>query len=282
MSGIGWADHFGLKGKGSMKQLDHLSSRDPLDHLRLLYWLLVTPQRLNTYRNRFSETDERRVGRWLASTLIWLPLVIPTLALGLDILPRGEGAFPTNFYLGCLLGLGLTWTLTGWLGNVDVADSGVDIAPLGTTGVVALSTMLAVIFCVAVGVPIGVADALPKHAAFAVMVCICIAEGVAFVVANVIAKGAGVGTWGSLESFVALGVASFAGISVTESAVDLVVNLIVFGVTFKAMLDGGESVEDGLKIGRPFWIARVIFGILVLVYVFLVWFSFLGGWRRLA
>jgi hypothetical protein len=180
------------------------------------------------------------------------------------------------------LGLGLAWTLTGWLGNVDVADGVADVALLGTTGVAVLGVVLAVIFCVAVGVPIGVADALPQHLAFVVMVGVCMAEGVAFVVADVVAKGADAGTLGSLESFVALGVASFAGISVIEGPVDLIVNLVVFGVTFKAMLDGGEGVEDGLRIGRPFWMARVILGILVLVYVFLIWFSFLGGWRVLA
>ncbi|MCP4543044.1 MAG: hypothetical protein GY832_38505 [Chloroflexi bacterium] len=265
-----------------MKQLQRLSPSNPVDHLRLLCWILVTPQRLNAYRDRFDVTDERRVGRWLSSTLIWLPLVIPTLALGLGILPRDAEAFPIGFYLGCLLALGLAWTLTGWLGNVDIADGMVDIAPLGTTGVAVLGLMLAVIFCVAVGVPIGIADALSKHTAFAVMVCVCIAEGVAFVVANVVAKGADAGILGSLESFVALGVASFAGISVTESAVDIIVNLIVFGVAFRAMLDGEESVEAGIKIGRPFWIARAGLMVLVLVYAFLFWFSFLGGWRRLA
>ena len=49
-----------------------LSPWNPLDHLRLLWWVLVTPQRLKAYRGAFGEKDERRVGRWLVSTLIWL------------------------------------------------------------------------------------------------------------------------------------------------------------------------------------------------------------------
>ncbi len=265
-----------------MKQLHRLSPRDPLDHLRLLWWTLVMPQRLNAYRDRFGQGDEQRVGRWLTSTLIWLPLAIPTLALGLDILPRAEGAFPTGFYLGCLFGLALAWTLTGWLGTIDLTESEAGIKSLGTTDVAMLGVVLAVVFGVAVGVPIGVADAMSKPTAFVVMVGVCVSEGVAFVVAHIVAQGTSTGTLGSLESFVALGVASFAGISVTEGAVDLVVNLIVFGVTFKAMLDVGDGVETSLKIGRPFWIARVTLGGLTLIYAFLVWFSFFGGWRALA
>lgn len=264
-----------------MKQMHRLSPGDPLDHLRLLWWMLITPHRLKVYRDRFGEEDERRMGRWLASTLIWMPLVIPTLALGLGFLPRGAGAFPTGFYLGGLFGLALAWTLTGWLGNIDLAESEVSIASLGTTGVAMLGVVLAVVFGVAVGVPMGVADALAKHTAFAVMVCVCIAEGVAFVVAEVVVRGAGTGVLGSLVGFVALGVASFAGISVTEGVTDLVVNLIVVGVTFKVMLGVGEGVEESLRADHPFWMARVILGVLVLVYAFLVWFSFLGGWRVL-
>jgi len=39
------------------------------------------------------------------------------------------------------------------------------------------------------------------------------------------------------------------------------------------------GVEEGLKTGHPSWLSRGAFVALVLVYAFLVWFSFLGGWR---
>jgi hypothetical protein len=259
------------------EQLRRLSPRDPRDHLRLLWWVLVTPQQLKAYRHAFGEKDERRVGRWLASTLIWLPLGIPTLALGLNILSRGADAFPTTFYLGCLMGLILAWSLTVGLGGIDVADTTADVAPISRGRVAALGGVLAVVLSIAFGVSIGVADALAKHAEFAVMVCICIAEGVAFVVADVVAKGKDKGILGGLGSFVALGVAGFLAIGATKGVVDLFVNLAVVGMTVKVMTSVGEEVQESSRTGHPFWVARVVFGALVLVHAFLVWFSFLGG-----
>jgi hypothetical protein len=258
-------------------QLHRLSPRDPLDHLRLLWWVLVTPRQLKVYRNTFGEKDERGVGRWLVSTLIWLPLGIPTLALGLNILPRGADAFPPIFYLGCLMGLVLAWSLTARLGGVDIADSTAEVAPTGRGRVAALGAMLAVVLSIAFCVSIGVADALAKHTEFAMMVCACIAEGVAFVVADVVAKGTDSNILGGLESFVALGVAGFTAIGATNGVVDLVVNLAVIGMTIKIMLSVGEGVQESSRTGHPLWVARVIFGALVLVHILLVWFSFLGG-----
>lgn len=258
-----------------------LLPRNPLDHARLLWWILVTPQQLKAYRETFGPQDERRVGKWLASTLIWLPLAIPALALGLDILPRGADAFPAGFYLGCLLGLILAWALTGWLGNVGIADSVADVAPVGTAGVVALGTVLAVVFSVAIGTAIGVTNALVEHTAFAVTACVCIAESVAFVVADVVTQGADTGSLGGLEGFVALGVAGFAGLGATKGVADLVVNLVLVGIAIKTAFSMGEGVQASLKIGHPFWTTRAALSTLVLVHVFLVWFSFLGGWRVL-
>jgi hypothetical protein len=247
----------------------------------LLWWVLVTPQQLKAYRRTFGEKDERRVGRWLASTLIWLPLGIPTLALGLGILPRGADAFPAGFYQGCLMGLILVWSLTVWLGGIDVADETADVAPIGRGRVAVLGAVLAVVLSIATGVSIGVADALAKHTAFAVMVCVCIAEGVAFVVADVVAKGTDRGILGGLGSFVALGVAGFTAIGATKGLLDLVVNLAVVGMTVKIMLSVGEGVQESSRTGQTFWTARVLLGALVLILVFLVWFSFLGGQHAL-
>ena len=40
------------------------------------------------YRKKFGEENEKRVSKWLASTLIFFPLLIPSLALGLEWLPE--------------------------------------------------------------------------------------------------------------------------------------------------------------------------------------------------
>jgi len=258
-----------------------LSPHNPLDHARLLWWMLVTPQQLKAYREIFGARDARRAGKWLASTLIWLPLATPTLALGLNILPQEASAFPDGFYLGCLLGLILAWRLTGWLGDIDLTDSGANVALAGAVSVRALGAALAVVYGVAIGTAIGVTDGLAQHTAFAVTACICIAESVAFVVADVVARGADTGGLGSMEGFVALGVAGFTGLCTAQGAAGLVVNLVLVSMTIKAAFSVGEGVQASLKIGRPFWTMRAVFGTLVLVHAFLIWFSLLDGWRVL-
>ena len=64
-----------------------ISAWNPLDWLRLLWWGLVMPHKLKAYREEFGEKDVKRVGGYLISTLLWLPLFMPSLALGLELLP---------------------------------------------------------------------------------------------------------------------------------------------------------------------------------------------------
>lgn len=51
--------------------------------------------------------------------------------------------------------------------------------------------------------------------------------------------------------------------------------VVVGGVAFVVTV----SVEESLNTGHPSWPARAAFGALPLAYAFLIWFSFLGGWR---
>ncbi len=40
-----------------------------------------------------------------------------------------------------------------------------------------------------------------------------------------------------------------------------------------------KSTEKNLKTARSSWLTQSAFGAILLVYAFLIWFSFLGGWR---
>jgi hypothetical protein len=53
-----------------------LSPWNPLDHLRLLWWVLVTPQQLRAYRKAYGEDAERTMTIWLFSMLVLLPFLI--------------------------------------------------------------------------------------------------------------------------------------------------------------------------------------------------------------
>jgi hypothetical protein len=84
-----------------------LSPWNPLDQFRLLWWLLVVPQRFR----RHSGTGEeiRNVGGVLTSTLTWSPLFLLMLALGLETLPHPQEA-PS--YFGFLFFTGFLWLWT--------------------------------------------------------------------------------------------------------------------------------------------------------------------------
>ena len=72
-----------------------LSALNPIDHFRLLWWILVMPQKLIDYKK---EWEIENIGKWLVSTLAWLPLLIPSLALGLEFLPMPNSYdAPTNY-----------------------------------------------------------------------------------------------------------------------------------------------------------------------------------------
>ena len=90
-----------------------LSPWNPLDHLRLLWWMLVMPQQLVDYREVYGVEDEIRVRGWLINTLAWLPLFLLALARGLKTLPQ-ESMLPST-YLWVSAGLVPIWILTGWL-----------------------------------------------------------------------------------------------------------------------------------------------------------------------
>jgi len=69
-----------------------LSVLNPLDHLRLLWWIFVMPQQLKDYKAIYNE-EVKLVGQWLVSTLTWFPLFILTLTLGLELLPHSSKAW---------------------------------------------------------------------------------------------------------------------------------------------------------------------------------------------
>ncbi|MDY7078609.1 MAG: hypothetical protein SXV54_16970 [Chloroflexota bacterium] len=182
-----------------------LSPWNPLDHCRLLWWVLVTPQRLVAYREAYGENADYTVGKWLATTLFFLPYVLPALAWALETLPQEHGA-SLPFYLGMTIGLVLLWALTGCLKTSYNAS-------LNATSVV---------------------------------------FSVTFLLVN---TGTGTGS-GLLTGIIAR--------TLTYNIVDAYVK---------------PRVGESLRTGHPSWLARGAFAGFALTYVFLIWFSFLGGWR---
>ncbi len=96
-----------------------LSTRNPLDHLRLLWWLFLSPQRLKAYQEQFGEESVRRMRMWLASTLICLPIVLSILLMALS--EAGQyyisKLHPGSPYLTIVPAL--AWLLIGRRGDIN-------------------------------------------------------------------------------------------------------------------------------------------------------------------
>ncbi len=264
--------------------LKQLSPWNPLDYFRLLWWILVMPQLLKAYRETFGENDEKRVGKWLLSTLILLPFLVPTLALGLEFLPPFEKAWQPDTYLWISALLVGGWLLTGWLvltGWLGDIDEILNLAGFVAFGV---GVALGVQFGVAFGVAFGVLYLLRfVMVACFVAFCVpfCVAFGVAFGVVGLLAV--------VLTVLLTFGVVGLVRLVMVAG----VVNGVLFAVGtggFMAYVTGGvltvdvaaNIVKKSLKTGTPSLLARLAFLLLLAAHLFLIWFSFLGGWRQFA
>jgi tetratricopeptide (TPR) repeat protein len=250
---------------------------NPLDQLTWLWWVLAMPNMLQAYRARW-ENHDLQVGRWLVGTMIWLPFFIPALALDLGVLPRATTTvIPPSIYPWLHIGLVLAWILTCYAANTpDVMAAVVGIM---ATCIVCLS-----VIGVWAGSMAFVVEAVVEFATAFVVVGIVI-----FLVYILLEEASG--NTGDLSGagVVIIIVIAAVGIVLTfwvgmrvinpVSVWSILVGLVV-GVT------GGVSagiathnMEQAVKVVRLSWLVRGAFVILVIVYAFLIWFSFLGGWR---
>ena len=242
-----------------------LSPWNPLSYLRLLWWALVTSWRVDDY-----EDNRHRVGKWLVSTLIWLPLFFPTLALGLGTLPCAEGISPTT--LIWLSGsLALAWLLTGWLG--DKADD----VTIGVVAIVAVILAFGVAVIVADSVEVGVAASAAVGAVVSIVVIVAIgvafsvagdvefsvAVGVALVVAGVVVIVVAVGVGLGLAGVLAVGAASGVEGVVTVG----VAGGLVSGVTLGVIVGIPSVVALHEKEEAKYVVGAVTGGVAVLVAV---------------
>lgn len=247
----------------------------------------MAPQTLNAYQEQYGKESVHSVGNWLASTLTWLPIFIPTLALGIGTLPSSGPAF----YQWTSTGLILLWLLTGWFGGRKNKEGkelliGVGLFVVGGVGLfvargiaaevtagvaagvaagVVLGMAVGVALEVAVGVPKAVLKGVARGAARGVRLILLVMFAMIFaVIFAVIFTVTGV-----MGLMVAL-VVAFVMALVVESVVAGVVVGVVAGVV-------AGVVEDSIKSGQASWLSRLVFTILLLDYAFLIWYAFLGG-----
>jgi hypothetical protein len=243
--------------------------------LRLLWWTLVTPQQLKAYREEFGKKAEGPTGKWLVSTLIWLPFFLPFSAVGFEIVPFSPYTFPSGItltsthYLWASGGLFIAWLLTGVFGNNKAAFTveqlggfllglSIGVLPVGLAGFLALGPTGFVSVGLAGGLALGLARGRVVPLAGTLML------GLMF--------GLGAGLWLGLS--VELG-----GEQVLELVEFKLVLVLVLVLAIGLPIGLEKPVQKSLETGRASWVARGAFGLLVAANAFLVWYSYLGGWR---
>jgi hypothetical protein len=318
-----------------LSKMSRLKTWHPIDQGRLLWWLFLAPQQLKAYRQQYGIKAEQSVGKWLSSTLTWLPLFLLVMGLRLQTLPS-VGLDNNSFYwLGS--GIVFSWLITGNWGDSERI----------------IITGAALVFAVVVAVIIGfsVAESVLTSVAAGIMIGIMavvmagIANFVTGVVAGGGASGVPIGVAGGLVTGVAVGVVShvssvnvsivgvvivtfvaaivafilwFAVVAIgnyvmlrfwpvedeTINALSYIVAVAGFAVTGGVVADvmglsvvtfvmiggavgvtvitviGMQIILAGIiKDGQPSWLLKGGGGALVGAYLFLVWFSFLSGYR---
>ena len=89
---------------------------NPVDQIRLLWWLFATPGAFRAYQAEANEDEIHGALAWLVSTLIWLPLAIPVLGYTIGLGPPWWLGQPAAGW-AVLGGIALMWFFMGRWGT---------------------------------------------------------------------------------------------------------------------------------------------------------------------
>lgn len=98
----------------------HLNAANPTDWLRLMWWVLVTPEVFKAHQSSYGNKAHQHTANWLDNTLSWIPLFLTMLATTLNpSLILNPSQFSTITPLGWCSLILFIWGLTGFLGLID-------------------------------------------------------------------------------------------------------------------------------------------------------------------
>lgn len=119
-----------------------MNANNPLNWLRLLWWVLLDPVRYGDYCDRYGEATLREIGVLLTSSLAWLTVLIIVLIDLPQILP---GVLPTLMpplrVVAWVLIVALCWLITIYVNGTMTDSSNFAVA----SGVAVAVTLLAMI-----------------------------------------------------------------------------------------------------------------------------------------
>ena len=241
------------------KEQTRLSPLNPLNYFQLLWWVLVNPKQLQTYRKIFGENDEKRIGNWLVSSLTWWPLLLPCLALGLENLPNSWSA---NLYL-LLSGLFLlAWLFTG---SIKITKD------------LTITTSILMSICIGLGVAIGMAGIVsPMHLIIAItlslalfmltilagLIAVIVAGDIAVIASILVSIGIAVGAAGAITLLISDFILAFIAASLSGFIAVFLVNFLIN----KAK----NTINETLKTGTSSLLAHFAFLLLLIIILFLI------------
>lgn len=119
-----------------------MNTNNPLNWLRLLWWVLIDPVRYGEYCDRYGEDSLREIGVLLTSSLAWLTVLIVVLIDLPQILPGILPALmPPLRVVAWVLIVGLCWLITIYVNGTMTDGSNFAVA----SGVAVAVTLLAMI-----------------------------------------------------------------------------------------------------------------------------------------
>jgi hypothetical protein len=239
-----------------------LSPFNPLHYFKLLWWVLVKPQQLKNYRAIFGKDDEKRVGNWLVSSLIWWPLLLPSLALGLEQWPY-SAQWPESIYLlfsGFFL---LAWLFTGGIRitkDVTITLSILMSIFIGVGVAVGIAIILLSVMSINFKIAVLLSIALFIITIIAGLVAVIVAGDIVVIVTILVAIGIAVGSVGGIL---------ISDLMLAFVAASLVGFIVVFLVNFLINV-GKNTITETLKTGRASLFARFAFLLILLIILFLL------------
>jgi hypothetical protein len=239
-----------------------LSLGNPIDYLKVLWWVFVHPQKIEGYRQA-NRKEIFALSIWLIVTLTWLPLFLANLA------------FVPLISLAVLL----PWGLTGLFGNQRRSD--IALVLQGITFLVGgLATFIML-------------QELPKFVGFTTVVLIIVIVIQSLI--NIVVVPLWTGGYTYLNAYIAAVSISIPAASFFSANLTYILNgqqgpvkanpflfLVVMGIIIGFgyliyKIAGNDRIEE-----HSFGSRKILFGLMILNYGVIVFACFFGGWYLFA
>ena len=273
--------------------LQPLNPINPIDQFRLLWWILLRPDKLIPYRAEPLGDSMARTGAWLVSTLACLLVFIPALANVLGMMPTPAKASVGFVQFTCAW-ITVSWVCVGWhYGNKKLGSSEQDWAAklwhfvLDGIGAGGLIFGMAVYFMFVINSNLVIVILLTM----AYFTAIAMVSGIGGVITP---GGYGATTPGLMEMFGAFFLPL--GLFINESKhIDQALGsswatvilffvglLVVGGIVTQGIGRIYDGIEQALKATRRPKTFKVLVAAFALSYIIVIWIFFLGGYKLLS